>query len=552
MKASPSLNLAGYLSAAAEQKPHALAVAFARRRPWGDIFYERKSFRELAEETDRYAHGFRRAGIERGWRVLLMAPPGIEFIASAFAVFKLGAILVLIDPGMGKKNLLECIRQVEPQAMATVPLLQALKFFYPAYFETVRCSVTLGRRWFWGGAAVAKFGSEKAEPFSPVPVGADDPAAIFFTTGSTGLAKGALYLNRMLHAQVRAIKEHLAITQDDVGMPAFAPFVLFSLAMGTCAVLPSMAPTKPARADPRKILDAIDRFGVTYSFGSPAFWKGMGRHCVENGISLRTVRSVMMAGAPAQPEVLEDLQMSLMPQGEIHTPYGATEALPLTCITGREILADTVALTCGGGICVGQPLDGIELRIIEITDEPLRHWGEVKLLPPGEIGEIVVKGAVVTEEYYNRPDQTRLAKIKDGDSIWHRMGDVGYVDHAGRLWFCGRKGHRVVTESGTLFTVPCENIFSRHEAVSRAALVGIGPRPRQRPVIVVELKKSRMAKSARGRQRLADELLDIGSRSELTRGVRDILFHPAFPVDFRHNAKIIREELALWAANRLR
>lgn len=277
MKASSSLNLAGYLSAAAEQRPHALAVALARRRPWGDLFYERKSFQELAEETDCYAHGFRRLGIERGWRVLLMAPPGIEFIASAFAIFKLGAILILIDPSMGKKNLLQCIQQVEPQAMVTVPLLQALKFFYPAYFATVRCSVTLGPRWLWGGAAVAKFGSERAEPFSPEPVGADDPAAIFFTTGSTGLAKGALYLNRMLHAQVRAIKEHLAITQDDVGMPAFAPFVLFSLAMGTCAVLPSMAPTKPARADPRKILDAIERFGVTYSFGSPAFWKGVGR-----------------------------------------------------------------------------------------------------------------------------------------------------------------------------------------------------------------------------------------------------------------------------------
>lgn len=551
MDSSPELNLAGYLSAAAEQRPHELAVALARRRPWGDIFYERKSFQELAEETDRYAHGFRRLGIERGWRVLLMAPPGIEFIASAFAVFKLGAILILIDPGMGKKNLLRCIQQVEPQAMVTVPLLQALKFFYPAYFETVRCSVTLGRRWFWGGTAAAKFGSERAEPFFPEPVGADDPAAIFFTTGSTGLAKGALYLNRMLHAEVRAVKEHLAITPDDVGMPAFAPFVLFSLAMGTSAVLPWMNPTKPARVDPQKILDAVERFGVTYAFGSPAFWKGVGRYCAEKKISLRTVKSVMIAGAPTQPAVLEDLQAALTSDGEIHTLYGATEALPLTCITGREVLADTAAITAGGGICVGVPLDSIELRIIEITDEPLRHWGEVTLLPPGEIGEIVVKGAVVTEEYYNRPDQTRLAKIQDGDSIWHRMGDVGYLDRAGRLWFCGRKGHRVVTENGTLFTVPCEEIFNQHKAVSRAALVGIGPRPRQRPVMVIEPKDRRIVRTGHGRQRLTEELLELGSRNELTRGVRDILFHPAFPVDHRHNAKIIREELAVWAAQRI-
>ncbi|MBI2364805.1 MAG: AMP-binding protein [Deltaproteobacteria bacterium] len=550
---SQTLNAAFYLTAVAQQAPSRLAVAFPQGQgPNGEVAYGHRSFQDLDQESDRYAHGLTRLGIRRGCRVLLMVPPGIEFIAVAFALFKMGAILTLIDPGMGKKNLLNCIAQVKPEAVVAVPLLHALRVLYRGCFKSVRWNVTLGRRWFWTGATLAQVREEPWRPFATAPVSADDPAAIFFTTGTTGAPKGVLYLHGMLDAQIRIIRDHFEIGDGDVGLPAFAPFVLFCVAMGTPSVLPHMDPTKPAFVDPRRIIGAIERYGVTYSFGSPTFWSRVSQYCVEKKISLPSLKKIMMAGAPVPPEVLERLQKVLAEDGEGHTPYGATEALPVTCVTGSEILKETDArVRAGAGICVGWPLSGVALRIIEITDDAIPQWDDGRVLPPRRIGEIVVKGAIVTNEYYNRPEQTALAKIKDGDTIWHRMGDVGYLDDEGRLWFCGRKGQRVVTEKGTLFTIPCEAIFNQHEAVSRTALVGVGPRPRQRPVVIVEPREGKMPANRQAEIKFTEELLDLGRQNELTRDIKDILFHPSFPVDFRHNAKIIREQLAAWAKGKI-
>jgi acyl-CoA synthetase (AMP-forming)/AMP-acid ligase II len=192
---------------------------------------------------------------------------------------------------------------------------------------------------------------------------------------------------------------------------------------------------------------------------------------------------------------------------------------------------------------------GIELEIIAISDEPIPGWEETLKVAPGAIGEIAVKGAQVTSGYHNRPASTALAKIADPrGGFWHRMGDLGYRDEKGRVWFCGRKSHRVQSSAGDFFTIPCEGIFNTHPAVYRTALVGIGPVGSQRPVLCVELEKGR-APAQQGVIR--SELLKLGQEHEQTQSIEIILFHPAFPVDIRHNAKIFREKLALWAATQV-
>jgi acyl-CoA synthetase (AMP-forming)/AMP-acid ligase II len=199
---------------------------------------------------------------------------------------------------------------------------------------------------------------------------------------------------------------------------------------------------------------------------------------------------------------------------------------------------------------VGWPLEGLCVRIIPLSDEPIPQWNESLVLPPGELGEIVVKGPVVTRIYLNRPQQTALAKIQDHDGIWHRMGDMGYFDTKGRLWMCGRKSHRVETAEELMLPVPCEAIFNAHPEVARTALVGIGPLGQQQPALVVELKSGKTPSKGQ-KQRLIDELLALGEQYEHTRPIRDILFHPSFPVDVRHNVKIQNEKLAVWAAKQL-
>lgn len=548
------MNVASFLTEAADETPSKTAL-FYPDRPGSRARapYRAMSFRELDEESDRIAHGLKRIGIGRGCRVLLMVPPGVEFLALTFAVLKTGAVLVLIDPGMGKSNLLHCIREVAPEALAAVPLAHALRKLYPGAFRSVKQAVTVGRRWFWGGATLKSLRAGERGRFTAEPARGGDLAAIFFTTGSTGIPKGVPYLHGMIAAQVRSIREAFQIGKEEVGLPAFAPFALLCIAMGTTCVLPDMDPTKPAEVDPENILGPIREYGVSYSFGSPAFWNRVSPYCVERALRLPSLKKVLLAGAPVPGELLERLKRILPADGESHTPYGATEALPVTSISGSEVLAETLSRSKqGGGICVGRALPGIELKIIKISDEPIPSWDQRLVLPENEIGEIVVRGSVVTREYFRRDDQTALAKIHEGESIWHRMGDVGYLDEKGRLWFCGRKNHRVVTAHQTMYTIPCEAIFNQHPKVFRSALVGVGPRSQQRPVIVVEPKPGTMPDGAEAAERFARELLELGSRSELTSEIRDVLFHERFPVDFRHNAKIIREQLALWAEEKLR
>jgi olefin beta-lactone synthetase len=184
---------------------------------------------------------------------------------------------------------------------------------------------------------------------------------------------------------------------------------------------------------------------------------------------------------------------------------------------------------------VGRPAPGIQVAIIRITDEPIGIWAEAELCPDGEVGELCVKGAVVTRAYDNHPEATRLAKIQDHDSVWHRMGDLGYRDGEGRLWFCGRKSERLRTAAGPMFTDRIEGIFAAHPRVTRCALVGVGAPDKERPVLVVE---------GRANVELARELAALGP-------VEAVLFHPRFPVDVRHNAKIHRRTLKAWAERKL-
>jgi acyl-CoA synthetase (AMP-forming)/AMP-acid ligase II len=307
-----------------------------------------------------------------------------------------------------------------------------------------------------------------------------------------------------------------------------------------------MDPTRPGSVHAPNLFTAISDWGVTNLFGSPALLRRIVSH--PDRPPLPSLRRVLSAGAPVPADLLEPLTKLLAPGVQVFTPYGATEALPVCNIGSSEILLETRGRTTeGAGVCIGRPVDGMTVRVIRISDEPIPTWSDDLVLPTGEIGEIVVQGPVVTRSYYHRPEQTALAKITDGDGFRHRMGDVGYFDEQGRLWFCGRKGHRVVTERETLYTIPCEAVFNQHPQVFRTALVGVGPAGKARPVLCVELKKGIRVDE----KRLRRELRGLGKARPHTKGIETFLIHPGFPVDVRHNSKIFREKLAVWAAGHL-
>ncbi len=553
MSATVTNNIASHLAVMAERQADTAAVVAPRRDRAGQLHYDQLTFRELNDTSDHLARGFERIGIRRGVRTALMVPPSLDFFAVTFALFKLGAVPVLIDPGIGLNNFAACLAEAEPQAFIGISKAQAARVLL-GWGPSVTISVTVGARWFWGGHTLGqarRLGTTTPADLQPSsPPQPNETAAVLFTSGSTGVPKGVIYTHEMFSAQVEQVRRLYGIQPGEIDLPTFPLFALFGPALGMTEVLPEMDFTRPAQADPVKLCTAIERFRVTNMFGSPALINRLGRHGEAHGVKLPTLRRAISAGAPVPAKTLARFVAMLSPGAQVFTPYGATESLPVASIGSDEILGDTRAQTdLGKGVCVGQPVTGLIAKIIPITDEPIAAWSDDLELLTGEIGEIAVQAPQASRAYFNRAASTALAKIPTADGgFFHRMGDVGYRDARGRLWFCGRKTHRVITQAGTMFTIPCEAIFNTHPAVFRTALVGVPRGGDTEPALCVELEAE-----ARGQDeaKLRAELLELGAKFPHTQAIRTVLFHPAFPVDIRHNAKIFREKLAVWAKEQL-
>ncbi|MEI8380577.1 MAG: fatty acid CoA ligase family protein [Planctomycetota bacterium] len=560
-----SVNIASHLKEMARTQPDQSAVLLpASRNVDGTSNYTKLTYRELDDISDALAGGLQQLGIGRGVRTVLMVPPSLEFFVLTFALFKSGAVSVFVDPGMGVGNIGKCLAEAEPEAFIGIPKANIARRLIGWGRPTLKRLVAVGRganwcRWLGEGLTawnISDFSQKKSGVVRPplVDTRDDETAAILFTSGSTGVPKGAVYSHGNFAAQIEMLRKTFAIQPGEIDLCTFPLFALFAPALGMTAVIPRMDFTRPAKVDPPEIAGPIAQHAVANLFGSPALLNRVGRFYEQSDVAWPSIRRVLSAGAPVSPAIIERFTRHLAPGVQVYTPYGATESLPVAVIGSDEILKETRHQTAqGAGTCVGRPVEGMQVSIIRITDTPITTWDESLVLPPGEIGEIVVNGLNVTQEYFHRPDLTALAKIDDPKSgrKRHRMGDVGYFDPAGRLWFCGRKSHRVITTERTLFTEPVEGIFNTNPAVFRTALVGVERNGRTEPVLCVERETEQMTGSRLSDSDLVRELMDLGAKFEASRSIKTFLFHNAFPVDIRHNSKIFREKLAVWARRKL-
>jgi acyl-CoA synthetase (AMP-forming)/AMP-acid ligase II len=602
--AQPRVNVADRLAEAARERPYAIALATpGRRGGWRTI-----TLGELDNDATQAARGLAAMGVGPGKRIALLVKPSVEFVTLVFALLRTGATMVLVDAGLGRKNIVRCLASTEPDGFVAIPIGHALRVLKRKQFAKAKLNVTVGRRWFGGGEtleSVKRLGeSAIRNPQSAIAhTIASDPAAIVFTSGSTGPPKGVLYTHETFVTQCAMIQAEYDIRPGDIDLACFPLFGLFNVACGVTTVLPEMDFSQPASCDPKKILAAANQWKVTQAFASPAVWDRVSHHCESTGERIPTLKKILSCGAPVQAKVLRRTLACVHPDAQMHTPYGATEALPIATIEAQEILNETAAKTDeGAGVCVGKKFGtrdegrgtrdsvtsdrehttqvvGVESpfdwRVIRITDAPIATIDETAELPTGEIGELIVRGPQVSREYLAN-DEGRMtnderkrdsssfvirassfhnaaAKIEDNGSIWHRMGDVGYFDAECRFWYCGRKSQRVVTSDGTLYTECVEGLVNSHPYVESAALVGVSRKEGQRPAV---LFKGDIAKYIE-----QSDSCDLEPMKDVVqRHVTDILkpIDPVgvwhlhiLPTDIRHNSKIRREELAIWAAKEL-
>ena len=554
-----SINIVASLPQLAEQNPLALAVVIQRKARFGRSYhYQELNFAELEILSNKAAAGLQARGILNGTKAILMVTPSIEFFVLAFALLKVGAIPVLIDPGMGIKNLKECIDSVEATAFVGIAKAQLARLLLRWGRTTINKIISVGSPVAFGGIAyrhLLELGEHHGTNFSIVKKRPHELAAILFTSGSTGIPKGVEYTHAMFAAQVNILRSVYGIKSGERDLATFPLFSLFGPALGMASIVPEMNASKPITANPKHLVAAILEYKCSNMFVSPALIERLGNYSVltQRDLALSSLRRVISAGAPARHESIARFRRLLSVRAELIPSYGATEALPIAKIESQELLETLTITNQGGGVCVGFPVAGVDIKIIKITDEPITQWSSSLLVKRGQIREIVVKGAVVSRSYFKRPDADVAAKIVLSESdpgktgFYHRMGDLGYFDRRGRLWMCGRKAHRVEAPIGTLFSIPCERIFDTHPKVRRTALVGvdgINQTAFAEPVLCVELHE----KSDRKLQdHLRQQLLTIGARHDITQPIKNILFHDSFPVDVRHNAKIFREQLAEWA-----
>ena len=545
-------NLADHICLRASEDPDRTAViAYARTSGRAQRNAKRLTITnaELERLTARTANGLRAHGVREGDRVLVFVRPGIDLVSLLYALYALGAVPVLIDPGLGKANMLSCVERTKPRVFIGIPLAHALRHVHKKSFASVELAINAGKSLPFCGTQLAKVRARsESDALNPISLPYDAEAAVLFTSGSTGPPKGVIYTHAMFDAQVAALKRLYKFEPGEVDVACLPAFGLFGPALGLTSIFPDMNATRPSHCDPERIVNALIENKASNTFGSPAIWRRIVPYCQERGLKLPTVKRVLIAGAPVPPYLIEGLLELLSADADVFTPYGATECLPIASVSGREILRDCRAATdAGAGTCVGFPVPEAKVEIIAITDEPIEHWSDATVLAQGEIGEVCTRGEMITHLYDGEAAATQAAKIYDGETVVHRMGDLGFFDHEGRLWFVGRKSHRLETVSGMLPPVPVECVFNVHPRVHRTALVGVGPRGQERPVLIVQLESD----SDHGDDTLIDELRKLGAKNERAALAQTFLFHDDFPVDVRHNAKIRRDVLKSWAEEQL-
>jgi len=350
-------NIASSLLSQAEQQGDNIAIYYPLGKRGGRVQYESASYSALNELSDDYARGLIEYGIGRGIRTALMLTPGLDFFAMFFALFKVGAVPVLIDPGIGIKPLKTCLAEARPEAFIGVTKAQVARKIL-GWAPGVKL-VTSGPKLGWGGLGTKQLRKLGLRSSGSVLANTqpDEMAALLFTSGSTGIPKGVVYRHRHFIAQVEMLQSAFDIRAGEVDLPTFPPFALFDPAMGMTTVVPFMDPTQPAKADPELLVQTINRFEVTNIFGSPALLNVLGRYTESKNIRLASVRRVISAGAAMPVTTVRRLQKTLPADAEVFTPYGATECLPVASISGTELNDEVEQRTATGeGTCVGHPV----------------------------------------------------------------------------------------------------------------------------------------------------------------------------------------------------
>ena len=508
--------------------------------------YNMLSYQELKERCLQYQRGLLSLGLTPGKKIIMLVTPGHDFLAFSYAIIASGAVPVFIDPGIGTEKLCECIRNSGAEGAILSSKAQLLYFVKRKLFKHMSILVNASPFAVGVGTNLDFFLNFSAAETTPADRAPDSPAMVAFTSGATGTPKGAVFSHQTLASQLQIFKEHFKLRVGSKDLPLLPIFSLYSCALGAGVVYYPTPSGRPLDLDPEQICKAVNDLQIESSFGSPTLWAKIAGFMQVHAIEINSLKKIFIAGTSVAKSLITTLN-NVIPSAQIFTPYGATEALPVTLASQSEITSLSFRAANGmEGIAVGKPLNQVEARVIRIVHGNINSEEQIQDLPAGEIGEIIVKGNNISTTYLNNQNADEANKIKTASGeVWHRIGDACYRDQENNIYYCGRVAHSVENCTKTLFSEPVELIFNRLDKVKRSALI----RYNGKAAIAIEPEPKFFPANEQDYNIFLEELKELASQTLYTKDLQDFFFFKLFPVDARHNAKIFRDQLGELASS---
>ncbi len=544
--ASVDNNITSYMEKHLREFPERIALRWAQRDAllqWKGstdvaLPHDQITYKDFALRINSFAQGLLDIGIKPGERVIIFLPMSLDMYTAMFAVQRIGAIAVFLDSWARSHHLGASAECVEPKAMISFKMAFELVDQVPQ-FASMPVRILYGP----GEKYTHRFQDLLKPSPAPIhPVESETTALITFTTGSTGKPKGANRTHRFLSAQHQALSHVIPYTPVDRDMPAFPIFSLNNLATGVTTILPAIDLSRPAETDSALLTNQIIHEKVNCTTLSPSMLTGVARHCLQHGIILKDLRRVVTGGAPISKDDVQSFY-KIAPQTELWILYGSTEAEPMAHIEGREMLkepSDVDPEIVEEGVNVGHISEDIDFKFIRIKDGSVelsaQGWAgwEVR---PGEVGEFICTGDHVCRDYYNNPEAFHSTKIAGDDKrVWHRTGDLAYMDAQKNLWIVGRVNNAIERQGKYFFPVRAEVLLKRFPFTGRAAFLGLeSPQGGQLTCAAVELKADIDQKQfdfATAKK----EIQRVFEKNKIP--LDQIHFVKSIPMDPRHHSKV--------------
>lgn len=529
-------NVSELLHLQASNFPDKVALYAQKKTLWSllkivSAKYESLTFAEIEQRVNHYAQTFLHNGFNVGDRVLVFIKPSLEFPIVIFALFKAGLVPVFIDPGMGVDSMLQCIQSSKAKGLVGIPKIHHLRLLKPHFFTSIEVAfVVMGRAL----NALSLDVLLKQNAHTEIKLSCmtkESLAAILYTSGGTGQPKGVLYTHGMFINQTIKLKQMFKLTPQDKDYPCFPLFGLFSLALGLTVVMPEVDLMKPADVNGKTITQSLIHHKITFSTGSPALWKKVASYSVKKKITLPFLKGLATFGAPVSLKLHADLA-KVLTHGELYTPYGATECLPVSLMTSREILGETRYQTLlGEGTCVGYPAPSTEIKILCLESKKITNQSNY-------IGEILVSSETMTSGYDAREAESMIISFTcpETQKRYHRMGDMGKIDNFGRLWFLGRCVHSFKLANVWLCTEEIESAINNMIDINRSALIKV----KDKIILVIERNDGMIDLPESLKEKFFQKIRVTLSNLPKGHFIDEIIIDRSFPVDSRHNIKIDR------------